>query len=181
MAPRKKKAETPPVQEPVQLEIEDAIKNVPRGNPADLIKEYFTLKEHVETQSKAFAEYLKPSNTRIEQIKSALHAMALEQKVNGFPTDEGTAYLSTITSHKVSADAEPYTNQDGRTSTGRDALLDWMLDNWDEYGSESMQLNIAKAGIEKWQEATQSEEFPNGKVPPGLALESFVRINIKRS
>ncbi|MFA5902259.1 MAG: hypothetical protein WC829_24470 [Hyphomicrobium sp.] len=170
MAPRKKK--TGPAVESQQLDIEQAIAAV--FDPAALIAEWHKLDAHVESESKRFGEYLKPSRDRMEAIKAELHAKALEQKVNGFPTNEGTAYLSTIVSHKIDPDSA-YDTADGRHSVGRDALLDWMLDNWDEYGSEGMQLNISKPIVEKWR-----EEHDN-KPPPGLKLDTMVRLNIRKS
>ncbi len=177
MAPRKKKADTPA---PEQLDIEQAIAAAGPPdpvllpfNPAALIKEFNTLKANVEQQLKAFGEYLKPTNDRMESIRQELHAKALEQKVNGFPTDEGTAYLSEIVSFKIDPEAQ-YQTVDGRTSTGRDALLDWMLDNWDAYGSEGAMINVSKAVAEKWQEE-------HGTPPPGTKTDKLVRINIRKS
>lgn len=189
MAPRKKKSE-PAASAPAgaQLDIEQAIADVTtvaleamlQITPQDLIKEFLTLKAHAESEGKRFTEYMKPTVDRMKLIQSSLHARALASKVNGFPTDEGTAYLSTITSHKIDPESS-YISSEGRTSTGRDALLDWMLDNWDQYGSAGIQLNVSKDIVDKWREATQSEEHPNGVPPPGLKLDSFQQLNIRRS
>ena len=175
MAPRKK-----PVQpDPAQLDIEQAIAAV-EFQPAALIKEHLTLKAYVEGEQKRLSDFLKPSVERMQACKAQLHAKALEQKVNGFPTDEGTAYLSEITNHAIDPESG-YTNADGRQSFGRDALLAWMLENWDDYGSEGMLLGITKPIVEKWRDATKSEELPNGVTPPGLKLTTDIRLNIKKS
>jgi hypothetical protein len=158
--------------EPAQIDLEEAI--AATFDPAALIREYHELDAHIDLQTKAFGEYLKPTRTRIEEIRSTLHAKALEQKVNGFPTDEGTAYLSVITSHKIDSESA-YTNAEGRVSTGRDAVLDWALDNWDDYGSEGVTINVLKAVVDRWR-----EEHDN-KPPPGLKLDTMVRLNIKKS
>lgn len=186
MAPRKKK--TDPVPEGQQLDIEQAIAATVEAPlaalekiaPATLIKEFLTLKAHAESEGKRFGEYIKPTTDRMNLIKASLHARALAGKVNGFPTDEGTAYLSEIVSHKIDPESQ-YKTADGRISTGRDALLDWMLDNWDEYGSEGCQLNVSKAIVEKWMENTTDEEHKDGVPPPGLKIEKFKQLNIKRS
>jgi len=177
MAPRKKKSDAPA---PEQLDIEQAIAAAGTPDPASLpfdpaalIKEFNATKAHVEAESKRFGEYMKPYNDRMEAIRQELHAKALEQKVNGFPTDEGTAYLSEIVSYKIDPEAQ-YLTADGRTSTGRDALLDWMLDNWDAYGSEGAMISVSKAVAEKWQEE-------NGAPPPGTKTDKLVRINIRKS
>src|SRR4051812_1221823 len=105
MAPRKKK--TDPVEQ--QIDIEEAIADTTQAaleamlkvTPETLIKEFLTLKTHAESEGKRFSEYMKPTVDRMKLIQSSLHARALAAKVNGFPTDEGTAYLSEITSHKI--------------------------------------------------------------------------------
>jgi hypothetical protein len=185
MAPRKKKTE--PAPEGQQLDIEQAIDSVEtpfatlaKITPEALIKEFLTLKSHAESEGKRFAEYIKPTADRMNLIKASLHARALAGKVNGFPTDEGTAYLSEIVSHRIDPESR-YQTADGRVSTGRDALLDWLLDNWDEYGSEGIQLNVSKAIVEKWMEHTTDEDHKDGAPPPGLKIEKFKQLNIKRS
>lgn len=184
MAPRKK-----PAEQLAQLDIEQAISDqntldleaMLKVTPEALIKEFLTLKAFAEAEGKRFTEHMKPSVDRMKAIQASLHARALAGKVNGFPTDEGTAYLSEITSHKIDPESSYTSPETNRTSTGRDALLDWMLDNWDDYGSEGIQLNISKAIVEKWMENTQTEDNKDGVPPPGLKIEKFKQLNIRRS
>lgn len=186
MPARKKKAE--PVAEG-QLDIEQAIGKVVAAaavdysliKPADLIAEYHTLKGFAEEKSKLFAEYIKPTNTRIEEIRQLLHGKALFDKVNGFPTDAGTAYLSTIVTHTIDPEATYTSKESGRVSTGRDALLDWLLDYWEDYGSEGIQLGVTKEIVQRWMDDHANDPEWNDKPPPGLKLDSFKRINIKKS
>ena len=189
MAPRKKKPAgmTPEEQLDIELKVDELDRELatqpdptPAFAPAALIKEHLALKAYVEGEQKRLAEFLKPSLERMQACKSQLHAKALEQHVNGFPTDEGTAYLSEITSHTIDPEST-YTTKDGRQSAGREALLDWMLDYWDDYGSEGMQLGIAKAMVDKYREATQSKENPKGLPPPGLKLTTELRLNINKA
>lgn len=172
MAPRKKKAD------PAQIDLEEAVAETQidfsKVKPAELIAEFHQLKSHSEAQQKAFSDYMKPTNERMEQIRQLLHGKAVHDGVNSFSTDNGTAYLSRIVTHKIDPDAS-YTNVEGRVSTGRDAVLDWLLDNWDDYGSEGLQLNVSKDVVEKW---TLDHE---GNPPPGLKMDVLVRCNIKRS
>lgn len=175
MAPRKKKVEA----DPAQTDLEEVIAAAPAPvdystvKPDSLIAEYHLLKAHSEEQSKKFAEYLKPTNKRIEEIRQLLHGKALHDGVNAFSTDNGTSYLAKITSHTIDPEST-YTSEEGRVSTGRDALLDWLLDNWDDYGSEGAQVNVSKAIVDKWMEE-------KGKPPPGLKITSFTRMNINKS
>lgn len=184
MVARKKKVEPAPQQLDIEGAIADAntamLEAMLKVTPESLIKEFLILKTHAESESKRFAEYMKPTVDRMKLIQSSLHARALAGKVNGFPTDEGTAYLSEITSHKIDPEST-YQTTDGRISVGRDALLDWMLDNWDEYGSAGIQLNVSKEIVNKWMENTQTEENKDGVPPPGLKIEKFKQLNIRRS
>lgn len=182
MSARKKKA---PVADPAQTDLEQAIAekaqvDFSKVKPAELIAEYQLLKGEDEEKSKMFADFIKPMRTRMEEIKQLLHGKALHDGVNAFSTDNGTAYLSRITSHKIDPDAE-YTSLEGRTVKGRDALLDWLLDYWEEYGSEGIQLNVAKEIVERWMSDHVDDPEWNGKGVPGLKFETFVRCNIKSS
>lgn len=156
MAPRKKAAAKPVDLTP--------------ANPGDLVAEYHKLNDHFKVQQDGFNEAMKPCRERIEEIRSTLHKMALDQRVKSFKTDAGTAYLSEIVVHKIDPEGAPY-----KDATGRDALLDWMLDNWDEFGNEGMQLNISKAIVDKWRASH------DGAPPPGLKLDTQLRLNINRS
>lgn len=181
MAARKKKPAI--VADPAQIDLEEAIAAKPPVDygavkPAELIAEFHLLKAHAEEQSKKFSEYLKPTNTRMEEIRQLLHGKALHEGVNAFSTDNGTAYLSRIVTHKIDPESE-YTNVEGRVSRGRDALLDWLLDNWDDYGSEGMILNVSKDIIQKWLDDNRDDPEWNDKSVPGIKLDTLVRLNIK--
>jgi molybdopterin-biosynthesis enzyme MoeA-like protein len=63
----------------------------------------------------------------------------------------------------------------GLVSIAGIAPLDWLLDNWDDYGSEGIQLNVSKAIVEKWMarfpdmdvEAVQAANRKQAMVPEG--------------
>lgn len=174
MPPRKKSAQAAA---PEQIDLEDAIAathevDYSKVKPAELIAEFHLLKAHQEEQSRKFQEWIKPTAERMEAIRQTLHGLALHDGVNAFSTDNGTAYLSTITNHSVDPESE-YTSLDGRTSKGRDALLDWLLDNWDDFGSEGILLNVTKDAVGKWMDTHNS-------LPPGLKIDVLKRLNIKK-
>ncbi len=183
MPPRKKKAAAP---DPAQTDIEEAIAETkPQVDfstvkPAELIAEFHLLKAHSEESSKKFAAYIKPTTDRMEAIRQLLHGKALHDGVNAFSTDNGTAYLSRIVTHKIDPEST-YTSLEGRTSSGRDALLDWLLDYWDEYGSEGAQIGVSKDIVQKWMDDHTNDPDWNDKPPPGLKLDMLVRLNIKQS
>lgn len=181
MAARKKKAAIDPAQTDLEEVIaEKAQVDFSQVKPAELIAEYHLLKAHTEEQTKKFGDYLKPTNTRIEEIRQLLHGKALHEGVNAFSTDNGTAYLSRIVTHKIDPEST-YTNLEGRVSRGRDALLDWGLDFWDDYGSEGLQINVSKDVVQKWMDDKRDDPQWNEKGVPGIKLDTFVRLNIKQS
>lgn len=175
--------QVPPASDPAQTDIEDAIKATPSVSPADLIKEHQELKAWKDAQTKAFNEFMKPHNDKLEQISNQLLQMALDQKVNGFPTEFGTGYISQGIAHKVDPNAAAtWTNPDtGEVETGREALLDWMLAHWEQYGAEWGQISIGIDGVKAYMEATKSEEHPEGLLPPGISIERWKRFNIRKS
>lgn len=185
MPARKKK----PVVDPAQADIEEAIDKVVAAatvdysliKPADLIAEYHTLDAFADEQQKKFGAYIKPTRDRIEEIRQLLHGKLLHEGVNGFPTDNGTAYLSHIMNHTIDPESSYTSKETGRVSYGRDALLDWALDNWDEYGGEGLQININKATVEKWMNDHVNDPEWNDKPVPGIKLNAFLRLNIKKS
>ena len=185
MPPRKQKAAAP---DPAQTDLEDAITQAdePRQidyskvKPDALIAEWNLVKKEVEDKTKLFNDFMKPMRDRMEEIKQLLHGKILHDGVNAFSTDNGTAYLSRIVTHTIDPEAS-YTSMEGRTSKGRDALLDWLLDYWDEYGSEGIQLGVSKEIIARWMGDHVNDPEWNDKPPPGLKLDVLVRCNIKAS
>ena len=176
MAARKKKAE------PEQLDIEQAIAETPDKPVIDpkltadlLIKREIELDDYVSAQSKAFTEFCKPFRAEMEAIRQRLLQMHLEQKTDSFKTEFGTSYTSTLLQHKIDQAAQPYTDADGNTYTGRDAVLYYMLDHWQEYGNEALSVTIPVATVR------QVMHDNNGTPPPGLTIYHFTRVNVKRS
>lgn len=184
MVPRKKKAE------PQQLDIEQAIVDQtgvtaapspekPMIDPALtadlLIKREIELDDYISAQSKAFTEFCKPFRAEMEALRNRLLQMLLEQKTDSFKTKHGTAYTSTLLQHKIDPNAAPYTDEQGATYIGRDALLYYMLDRWQEYGNEALAVSIPVATVR------QVMDDNNGTPPPGLTISYFTRVNVKRS
>jgi hypothetical protein len=129
--------------------------------PADLIREYNVLDDFVDAENKRFAEHLKPTRARMEEIKALLHGMMLDQKLNSMPTDNGTAYISVILTPKI---------------TDRDAYLKYIGDNWSKGGSDMLQLGAPQKDVLK----DFMGEHDN-QPPPGVEVTPFARVNIRRS
>lgn len=162
---------------PAQTDIEEAIAAAPPLPvvPAiDLITEYREIETWAEAQDKAYAEFMKPRRDRMNEIKQQLLAMALAQKVNSFPTDAGTAYISEGITAKVDPNTAPYKNERGEEVTGREALLDFFLENWEKYGAEYAQIGITLDGVKAF-------IAEHRKPPPGIAIQQWQRLNIRKT
>jgi hypothetical protein len=143
-------------------------------NPSELIKRAHEIDDFIETQNKRFAEYLKPLKEEREKIANDLLAYLNENGGEAFRCDHGTAYLSEIMNVKLDPDSA-YLNVAGAQVQGREALLDFALDNWDEVGNELLDIRPLKEPVRKWMDTH------NGVPPPGLAISHFTRLNIRKS
>lgn len=184
MPPRKRQAQP----DPAQTDLEDAVRQAeasftaPTQTPAEIIKARQELKTWSDAQTKAFNEHMAPHRQKIEEYDNQLLALAIAQGVNSFNTDFGTAYISQGLSHKVDPNAAPWTNPEtGEISTGREALLDWLLENWADYGAEWAMVNIGVDGVKAYMEKTKSPEHPEGLLPPGISIERWKRMNVRKS
>jgi hypothetical protein len=128
-------------------------------NAADLIQEYRRTDDWVTKETARFTEHLAPTKNRLEEIKGILLGMLNEQKTNSMSTDNGTAYISTIMTPKI---------------TDRDKYLDFVNENWDEIGNELLQVSAPqKSALKTYMEEHQDQP------PPGVEVSYFNRVNIK--
>lgn len=132
----------------------------------ELIAEHRKIGDHVTTQNKAFAEYLKPSKERMDWIERQLFIKLAELnrgkpegKRASISTDAGTAYLSTIVTPKV---------------VDREKFLDFVLENWDQRGGL---LQIGAPQKDAWNEYLDKHQ----QNPPFTESSSYTRVNIRRS
>ena len=127
---------------------------------ADLVAEHVKLDDFLTAETKRFNDHMAPVKKRMEEIKSILLGMLNEQKQNSASTDNGTYYISTIMTPKLN---------------NRDAYHDWCLDNWDEAGSEMLQIGLPqKDALKNYLEA-------HNQCPPGVEVSYFNRLNIRRA
>jgi len=171
----RKKAEKPLHVERVKGALVDN-SPLPPSPASDLIGEYVRNDDWIAAQDKAYGEHMKPMRDRQEAIKQQLHEKLLAEggKDASFKTDHGTAYISNIMNTKIDVDAAPFTNADQTISRGREAVLDFCLNNWDEIGNEMLQIGVTKDAVKQWIEKT-------GAPPPGVSISHFARVNIRRS
>ena len=128
---------------------------------ADLIAEHTKLDDWCAAESKRFAEHLAPHKKRMDEIKATLLGMMHGQKQNSMSTDNGTAYISTITTPKV---------------IDRDKYLDFVWKCWDTGGNEMLQLGAPqKDSLKEYLEMNKNQP------PPGIEVTYFNRCNIRRT
>ena len=155
---------------------ENILENLPvsaEPTAEELIAEHVKVGDFLKSEQKRFDEYTKPYKARMEEIEgkllAMLNALGGGTKKN-LSTDAGTAYLSNIMTPSVDVDAPDY-----KGAKGREALLDFALDHWDEYGSEMLMLRPQKDAVEQYMQEH------NGQPPPGVKVSYFARLNIRRS
>jgi hypothetical protein len=125
-----------------------------------LIAENFKLEDLIKAAQAKFNEWAEPHKTRLKEIEDTLFARLSERKADSTKTDSGTAYISTILNTKIE---------------NREPLIDFLMDQWDAWGSDMMQVNVTKDAVKRYMEEN------NGQLPPGVSISHFSRLNIRRS
>lgn len=130
-----------------------------------LIARFVQLRDHCQSQQKAFDEFLKPFKQEQSEIQDKLLGILNQTGGEAIKTDHGTASKSVIVTPKVET---------------REAYLDWLFslsdEDWSAFGNAMLQ--IAAPQIDAVREYMTSHE---GQLPPGVVTNSFTRINIRRS
>lgn len=135
----------------------------PAGSDEELIAENFSVEDLIKAATAKLAEWAKPHKERLNGLEDELFRRLAERQADSTRTDAGTAYISHLTDFPI---------------TDRMALLDFMLDCWDQPewgGNEMMTFGIKKEPVKAYMDAH------NGQLPPGLSISHFNRLNIKRS
>lgn len=146
------------------------------GTANDLIAEEIKIDDFCKAQAKAFAEFLKPHKARQEELQNLLLALLNQQQVESIRADAGTCYKTDILNVGIDPEGtEPYIRPDtGQEVRGREALLDFALDNWETFGSDGLMFSAQK-------DAVRRHIDEHGKPPPGIKISYFTRVNIRRS
>ncbi len=158
----------------VAIPLEQAAQTV--GTANDLIAEEIKIDDFLKAQDKAFAEFKKPHIARRDEIQNLLLALLNQQGVDSIRGDAGTCYKTNILNVGLDPEGtEPYVKPDtGTEERGREAFLDFALDNWESFGQEGLIFSPQKDAVKK-----HIEE--HGKPPPGVKTSYFTRVNIRRS
>lgn len=145
------------------------------ANAEQLITEHNKLEEFIKAETKRFGEHMKLHKDRLEEIGNQLLALSNTQKWESIRTDAGTAYRSTLLNVSVSPEGAPYQVEGQNDRIGREALLDFALDHWDDFGNDLLLISAQKDAVKKFMEANE------GKPPPGTKISWFTRINIRKT
>lgn len=132
--------------------------------PDQYIQRYLFLRDFVAEQSKKFADWAKPINEEMESISSRLHEhlLALGGDKPSIKTAHGTAFTTTSKNPRIS---------------DRDAYLDFVLgDAWDTYGNAMLQVGTPQVSA-----VTDYMDAHDGQLPPGVKVEPFTKISIRKS
>lgn len=140
-----------------QLDIVDQVNAVKTAE--QLIEQTVALKDKLKNAGEQFDKFCKPWKDAIKDNENKLLALLNEQNLQNVRSDSGTAFKSTITSYKV---------------VDRDTVLKLILDNWLNFGNEMLMFNVQADAVKKYVQE-------NGRLPEGIASDSFTRINIRRS
>ena len=125
-----------------------------------LIAENHKLEDELKAGMAKYAEWAKPRKERIEAIESEIRRRLIERNADSTRTDSGTAYFSDLLQTKIE---------------DREALFDFIADNWESYGDQMLKLGAAVDAVRQY----MSDH--DGNPPPGLSVSFYRRLNIRRS
>lgn len=155
------------------------IGNFQEETDEQLVQRHIQLDDWVKAEKKRFESFLEPHKQELDVIANEFLRRFNERKSDNSKTEYGTAYVSRLMSVSVSPEGAPYEHPDANGSTvsaiGREALLDFALDHWDEIGNELLLISAQKDAVRKWMEEHE------GVPPPGLKIEHIRKVNIRRS
>jgi hypothetical protein len=120
----------------------------------DMLAKHNEIKALVEAEDAAYEARMKPYKDAMRTLVSACGALLVEQKMQNFKSDDGTAYLQHGLSVKVDNRAE---------------FLQFVLDNHFDF----LDAGVLKDPVRDWIDKTQAP-------PPGIKAEPFVKCIIRR-
>lgn len=121
----------------------------------EMIAQHQSLKAHVEKETEAFSQAIKPYGDAMQVIEQCILGELDKQGLKNFKSNHGTAYKSVTMSAKVD---------------NRDAFLQFVkLDNW-----SFLDARVLKGPVEEFIEAHKQS-------PPGIAVSYNAKCNIRKS
>ncbi len=136
----------------------------------ELVQRYISIRDWLAEENKRFAAHLQPYKAQMEGIENEFLKRLNERGQDASPTEHGTAYKSTLLQAQLSPDGRPYGDL-----AGREAFLDFCLDNWRGFGNEALMFQPQKDSVKKYMEEH------GGVPPPGVKVSWFTKVNVRRS
>jgi len=137
-----------------------------------IIGKYVQLRDEIKEVSERHAAELAPLNSQMERIEAYLLASLTQDGVDSYKTSAGTAYKSTTLSTRMDNKEEflrvALADVAVTTKTPVDLVVQKVM------ACPLLDIRVAKAGVKEFMEAS-------GYAVPGVAVESMVKVNIRRS
>lgn len=125
----------------------------------DLIAESHKIDDQIKAGTAKLNEWKAPLAARVKEIENDLFARLAQRGADSTKTESGTAYISNLADVKIE---------------NKEALLDFINDNWPVIGDE-VKLSIGIKAVRAWMDEH------DGQLPPGVSLSKYSRLNINRS
>jgi hypothetical protein len=169
--PRAKKVQEEPQQE-TQIE-----PNFQDKSDEQLVQHFIQLDDWVKAEKKRFDNFMEAPKQELDVIRNEFLRRLNERGSDSTKTECGTAYKSRLLNVSVTPeDTVPYQRDpNAPVSTGREALLDFALDNWETIGNELLLIDAQKDSVRKYMEEN------NGLPPPGVRAVPFIKVNVRRA
>lgn len=131
--------------------------------PDALIARYLQLRDHRDEQAKRFSEWAKPINEEMEAILGKVHEhlLALGGDKPSIKTAHGIAFTTTSKNPRIE---------------NRDVYIDFVLENWDAIGNAMLQIGAPQVAA-----VTEYMDAHEGQLPPGVKIEPFTKVSIRKS
>ena len=125
-----------------------------------LIEKYIWMRDLIAVKKDAYNKVVKPYVAGMEVIEKALLARLIQRGSQNTKTDAGTAFKQEILNVRIA---------------DRDAYLQFVRENWDDFGNQMMQLAAP-------QKDAVRDYIDKYKAPPtGVEISYFTNVNVRKS
>jgi hypothetical protein len=128
---------------------------------AQLIEQSLKLRDWMDAETERFNSFLKPHNEQREAIANEINRRMIEQQVDNFTVKGiGTAFKQIRNAYK---------------SEDKTSFLDWVLDNWDQWGAMLQIGNPQADAVKSYMDSN------SGQLPPTVTNTPTMQVHIRRS
>lgn len=123
----------------------------------EMVEKYLWLRSHIEAETKKFEASMQPYKNAQAALEAAAGLLMIRTKQRALSTNAGTAFRVTKTSTRC---------------VDRDAWLDFV---WQNGAWDGLTAHVSSDFVEQWMEAH------DGQPPPGIKVESFVKVQFRKA